>query len=62
LSSVAIGFHFSLMACFTYDSEADLIALGGCFAARCATVLAVLLPLLLALLESHVKVTTPPSF
>ena len=49
------------MACFKYDSEADLIALGGCFAARCANVLAILQPLLLALLESNVKVTRPPS-
>ena len=61
LSSVFIGFHFSLIACFTYESEADLIALGGYFAARCTNVFIILLPLLLALLESSVKITTAPS-
>lgn len=39
-----------------YDSKADRIALVGCFTARCATVPAILLRLLLALFETPVKV------
>jgi hypothetical protein len=42
LLSLVVGFHLSFTACFTYDSEADLIALGDCFAARCAATLATL--------------------
>jgi hypothetical protein len=61
LLSLVTGFHFSLTACFTYDSEADHTALGGCFAAHCAAVLAILSPLLLVLLESHVRATALPS-
>ena len=42
LSILVVGFHLSLMACFTYDREADRISLGCCFAARCAAPLAIL--------------------
>jgi hypothetical protein len=42
LLSLVIGFYLSFTACFTYDSEADLIALGDCLAARCASTLAAL--------------------
>jgi hypothetical protein len=59
LLSFVVGFHSSPTACFTYDSEADRIALGCCLAVRCATVLATLKPLLLMLLGSHVRTTEP---
>jgi hypothetical protein len=59
--SFVVGFHFSFAACFTYDSEANRIAFGGCLAARCAAVLAILELLLLMLLGSHVRTTEPLS-
>lgn len=60
LLSPVVGFHLSFTACFTYDSDAALIALGGCLAARCAATPAALKPLLPTLLESHVRASVPP--
>ena len=61
LSSIATSSYFSYIACFTYDSEADRIALGGYFAARCAAMPTILLLLLLALLKSYIEITILPS-
>jgi hypothetical protein len=60
LLSLVTCFHFSLTAYFTYDNEADRTTLGGCFAARCAALPAILPSLLLVLLGSHVRATALP--
>lgn len=54
------GFHFFLTACVVYESDADRLSLGCCFAASSAAVFAASMPSKLSSAGSRDKITLPP--